>query len=61
MLTSLRNVAFYWLISSFTLLDMLALSATQLTLKDENVNKCIRMGITLLKIFIWGGKLLFLW
>ena len=30
-------------------------------LKDENMKKCIRMGITVLKIVLWGGKLLVLW
>ena len=36
---------------------MFALSAM---LEDGNVNKCIIMGITVLNIVIWGGKLLVL-
>ena len=30
-------------------------------LQDENVKKCIRMGINVIKIVILGGKLSFLW
>ena len=37
----------------FTLLE--ALGAKQYTLKDENVKKCIRMGITVLNVVIFCG------
>ena len=38
------------------LLDALGEGADQYTLKGEPVRKCIRMGITALKMIIWGGK-----
>ena len=44
-----------------TLLEALAVGTKQYTLKSENVKKCIRMGITILRIVICGGKLSFLW
>ena len=50
-----------WLTSDFTLLEALAVDAKKYSLKGENVKKCIRLGITALKIVIWGSKLLVLW
>ena len=47
--------------ANFTLLKKLVLGARQYTMKDENVKKCIRMGITMLEIVIWRGKLSVLW
>ena len=35
--------------------------AQKCSLKNENVNKCTRMGTTVLKIVIWGGKSSNLW
>ena len=46
-----------WLI----LVEDLAVCAKQVTVKDENVNNCIRMGINIAKFVIWGGKLSVLW
>ena len=56
-LTSLFNIVSHWLIPSFTLLKVFPLSAIKYTLKDDNdnVKKCIRMGINILKIVILEG------
>ena len=39
------------------LLTMLALAA-KTTVSKEEIEKCIKMGTTVLKIVIWGGKLM---
>ena len=44
-----------WLTLAFTLLKMPVLKAEEYAFKDENMKKCIRMGIIVLKIFICGG------
>ena len=55
---SLSNVDFHWLTSRFTFLAALAFWCTILYFWR---NKCIRMGLTELKIVIWGGKSSVLW
>ena len=60
-LTSLSNVVFHWLAPSFMFLAMLPCCAKCNSLKGENVKKCIRMGISVLKIDIWGGNSLVSW
>ena len=49
---SLHNVIFHWQMSGFMLLTVLAYSAEGCRLRGENVKKCIRMGITVLKIVV---------
>lgn len=39
----------------------LAKGANKFTLKGETMKECIRMGMTVLKIAIWRGKLSLLW
>ena len=53
--TSFSNVVSHWMMSGFMLQDAFAFSAMY-TLKNENVKKCIKKGITILTIVIWGGK-----
>ena len=50
-----------WLTTGFTLLISLAMGAKYYALKDENVKKCIRMGITVLKMSFGEGKSSVLW
>ena len=57
---SLGNVAFHWLTSGLTLLAALACCGEQRSFGSENVKKCIRKRITVLKIVI-GGKSSVLW
>ena len=66
--TSLRNIAFHWLTSEYMQLasDFMHLATAgcigaakyifTVFLKG-NCKYCIRMGITVFKIFIWGGIL----
>ena len=56
----IMKVSSDWLKSGFTLLEALAIDAKKYTLKGENVKRCTRMGITVLKIVLRGVQS-FLW
>ena len=51
----IMNVASHWLMSGFTLQNEFALRANYYSLKDEDMKKCIKMFITVLKLVIWKG------
>ena len=48
----LNNIAFHWLLSGFTLLTPLDFSRQSNVLREKKYEKCIRTGITVLKIVI---------
>ena len=57
----ISDVACDWLTYWFDVADKAYIWCKILCLWQINFNKCIRMGITIFKIFIWGGMSLVIW
>ena len=57
----ISDVACYWLTFLFYLADEASVWCKILCLLQINVKMCIRMGITIFKMFIWGGISSVIW